>query len=443
MNREELIRKLQELAQELGKETLTQKDIKASEISVYWIGKHFGNMASALEAAGLQPSKLAKSMATSDDELLDYLDDLQRRLGQRPTYLDIDRGGRFSQRIFTGRFGSLENALSQLRERQVSVEEHPAVQPRSREELIRRLQDIAQQHGDKPLREKDIKAYGLSPYWIRKHFKNVGSALQAAGLQPSKLAKSMATSDDELLDYLDDLQRRLGRRPIYLDIDGEGRFSQRIFTGRFGSLENALSQLKERQVSVERRPDAESPSLTNKIIQAIQDHERDWQQRLQDAENRARTLEQRVGTLQQENEELRKELNQSGSILSEVTDNELKKRLHRLGSPPLDTLVREACVTLEDRLGAVSGSYSRLHGVDLVDAALTPGRGTVILSSNAGEQEGVKWLFRGALQYIRNPATHRLHEYPESKARLYIRVIDFLLQLLSEVEPRQGDTERQ
>jgi hypothetical protein len=436
MNREELIRSLRELAQELGKDTLTQKDIKDSEISVYWVRKHFRNMAFAMEAAGLQPSRLARSMVTSDDELLDYLDDLQRRLGRRPIELDIDKEGRFSHGIFSSRFGSLDGALAQLKERGVPVEEHPRVQPRSREELVRRLQEIAQQHGDKPLREKDIKAYGLSPYWIRKHFMNLGSALEAAGLRPSKLARSMATSDEELLDYLDDLQRRLGQRPTYLDIDREGRFSQRIFFSRFGSLENALSQLKDRPAPVEEHPDVQPPSLTDKVFQAVQEYERVWQQRLQDAENQVRALEQ-------ENGELRKKLDQSGSILSEVTDNELKKRLQRLGSPPLDTLVREACVTLEDRLGAVSGSYSRLHGVDLVDAALTPGRGTVILSSNAGEQEGVKWLFRGALQYIRNPATHRLHEYPESKARLYIRVIDSLLQLLSEVEPRQGDTEHQ
>jgi hypothetical protein len=258
MDREELLRKLRDLAQELGKETLTQKDIRASEISTYWIGKHFRNLASALEAAGLQPSKLAKSMATSNDELLDYLDDLQRRLGRRPTYLDIDREGRFSQAIFSSRFGSLDNALSQLKERGVPVEERPRMQPRSREELVRKLQEIAQQHGDKPLREKDIRAYGLSPYWIRKHFRNLASALEAAGLQPSKLARSMATSDEELLDYLDDLQRRLGQRPTYLDIDREGRFSQRIFTKRFGSLRNALSQLKERQIPVEEHLGAEA-----------------------------------------------------------------------------------------------------------------------------------------------------------------------------------------
>jgi hypothetical protein len=254
MNREELIRSLRELAQELGKDTLTQKDIKDSEISVYWVRKHFRNMAFAMEAAGLQPSRLARSMVTSDDELLDYLDDLQRRLGRRPIELDIDKEGRFSHGIFSSRFGSLDGALAQLKERGVPVEEHPRVQPRSREELVRRLQEIAQQHGDKPLREKDIKAYGLSPYWIRKHFMNLGSALEAAGLRPSKLARSMATSDEELLDYLDDLQRRLGQRPTYLDIDREGRFSQRIFFSRFGSLDGALVQLKERGVPVEEHP---------------------------------------------------------------------------------------------------------------------------------------------------------------------------------------------
>jgi len=118
MNREEVVRRLQELAQKLGKETLTQQDIRRSSyISEYWIRKHFKTLASALEAAGLQPSKLAIAMATSNDELLDYLADLQRRLHRQPTGADIDRDGRFSRVIFRKRFGSMQEALRRLKDR--------------------------------------------------------------------------------------------------------------------------------------------------------------------------------------------------------------------------------------------------------------------------------------------------------------------------------------
>lgn len=118
MDQQEVIRRLRELAQELGKNTLTQQDLRTSQhISSYWIRKHFINLASALEAAGLQPSKLAKAMATSDDELLDYLADLERQLGRKPTTTDVDRDGNFSQAIFRNRFGSVPEAVRRLRDR--------------------------------------------------------------------------------------------------------------------------------------------------------------------------------------------------------------------------------------------------------------------------------------------------------------------------------------
>jgi hypothetical protein len=124
------------------------------------------------------------------------------------------------------------------------------------------------------------------------------------------------------------------------------------------------------------------------------------------------------------------------SFLGEVTDTILKERLSRLRSAPLDTLIREAGVILEDRLRIVGEVDSTLHGVNLVDTVLSAERGTLVFSSNPGEQEGVKMLYRGAMQFIRNPPMHKLIEYPESTARLFIRLIDSLLQLLSELGPQ-------
>ncbi len=58
-----------------------------------------------------------KVFATSDDELLDYLADLQRRLGRQPTTNNIDRDDEFSSRIFE-RFGSFSDAIDQLRDQE-------------------------------------------------------------------------------------------------------------------------------------------------------------------------------------------------------------------------------------------------------------------------------------------------------------------------------------
>jgi len=191
-----------------------------------------------------------------------------------------------------------------------------------------------------------------------------------------------------------------------------------------------VSIRRERQVSVEELPDVQTRSLVDKILQTVGEYERDWRERLQDAENRARFLEQ-------ENSELRERLRESSSALGEISDEILRKRIGALLESPLDTMIREAGVVLEDRLRAVGEAGSDLEGVRLVDALLIPEKGKLVFSSHPGEQEGVRMLYRGAMQFIRNPPMHKLIEYPEDTARLLIRLIDSLLQLLSEGEPRQ------
>jgi len=116
-------------------------------------------------------------------------------------------------------------------------------------------------------------------------------------------------------------------------------------------------------------------------------------------------------------------------VKNDIYDSELKKRLLRLGAPHLDTLIREAGVVLEDRLRLVTGP-SDLVGVKLVDDVFDFGNKKLIYSQHIGEQEGVKMLYRGAMQFIRNPPMHKLVEYPIEKAKLLLRLIDSLLLLL-------------
>jgi hypothetical protein len=162
----------------------------------------------------------------------------------------------------------------------------------------------------------------------------------------------------------------------------------------------------------------------------INKYETYWQQNLLEAEKRVKALEQ-------DNRNLREELQKASSILDEITDAVLKKRiepLFKLPSLPLDMIIRDASVVLEDRLRSVGIVGSDLEGVRLVDDLLTPSTGKLIFSSHAGEQEGVRILYRGAMQFIRNPPMHKLIEYPVDTARLLIRLIDALLQLLTEAK---------
>jgi hypothetical protein len=172
------------------------------------------------------------------------------------------------------------------------------------------------------------------------------------------------------------------------------------------------------------------PALAAELLAVVERHIGDWEERVAASEGR-------VSELEEENARLRGELERERSALEEVSDKVLRERLSWLGSAPLDTVMREAGVVLEDRLRAVGRVGGGQHGVGLVDAVLHPERGTLVFSSHHGEQEGVMMLYRGAMQFLRNPPMHKLVQYPESTARLFLRLIDSLLQLLSELGPRR------
>jgi hypothetical protein len=150
---------------------------------------------------------------------------------------------------------------------------------------------------------------------------------------------------------------------------------------------------------------------------------------------RSPQVEDQIEKLRLENQRLRQELQQTHWFLDEIHDAALKERIGRLGSPPLDTLIREAGVILEDRLRSLAPEKKDEYGVKLVDAIFEFGKGSVQVSDRFGEQDGIKQLYRGALQFIRNPPMHKLVTYEEETARILLRLIDALLVLLTEIKP--------
>ncbi len=117
------------------------------------------------------------------------------------------------------------------------------------------------------------------------------------------------------------------------------------------------------------------------------------------------------------------------SFLNEIRHPELKVRLEKLTSAPLDTIMREAGVVLENYIREKVNPDSPNHGVDLVEEALKPGGG-LVFSSHISEQTGVHLLYRGAMMFIRNPPMHKIIDYPESMAQQFLRLIDALMILL-------------
>lgn len=119
------------------------------------------------------------------------------------------------------------------------------------------------------------------------------------------------------------------------------------------------------------------------------------------------------------------------AFLGEIHHPDLRSRLARLSSAPLDTVIREAGVVFEHHLRNKIDSNSSKHGVELIDDALKPG-GQLVFSSHFGEQQGVQFLYRCAMQFIRNPPMHKLIDYPEGMAQQFLRLIDSLMILLDQ-----------
>jgi hypothetical protein len=175
--------------------------------------------------------------------------------------------------------------------------------------------------------------------------------------------------------------------------------------------------------------------LADKVSQIIAEHEAALREELLEAQRR-------ISELEQENEKLREQPHGRRSLLDEITDAALKEQLaplFKLDPLRLDMVIREAGIALEHKLRTESGADSRLYGVELVDAVLKPQKPMITFSSHRGEQEGARMLYRGAMQFIRNPPMHRPMKYAEDTARLFIRLIDSLLLLLPKHEPSQPE----
>jgi hypothetical protein len=174
----------------------------------------------------------------------------------------------------------------------------------------------------------------------------------------------------------------------------------------------------------------ESP-LVNSLLQVLHNYETTSNGKLRESADKITALEQELAQLKRQKTQT--------SISEDVTDKVLKEHLTKVKDAPFDTMVQKAGVILEERLREAGDvSIKSLNGVKLVDALFNPEEGPLIFSEHPTEQEGIKLLYRGAIQYVRNPPMHKLIEYNDETARVLIRLIDTLLVLLKTGAPRSS-----
>ncbi len=174
-------------------------------------------------------------------------------------------------------------------------------------------------------------------------------------------------------------------------------------------------------------------SLANALIQVMHDYETKWEKQLQERDEQIDLLEQEILELKNSFAE--------PTTYGDLFDERLRDRLSKMPNAPSDTIVRESGVVLEHRLREVIDSRRKsLFGVRLVNALFDPEEGGLVFSDHSGEQGGVLDLYKGAMKFIRNPVMHKIIEFQEETAQILVRMIDSLLILLEEGQPRHGDT---
>lgn len=124
MDKDEVLESLKRLSVKLGPDKVVRlEDVRTIPRLSYYVDLHFGKLGNALKALNLSSTPLANKMNVTNEELLSYLTELQKKLEKRPTTLDLRRdstvykkfaNNRFSPNIFKSRFGGFRNALLQI-----------------------------------------------------------------------------------------------------------------------------------------------------------------------------------------------------------------------------------------------------------------------------------------------------------------------------------------
>lgn len=118
-SKEIIIQTLQNLAKQLGKDSLSKKEV-SSHFPLSTINTYFGNLGNALEDAGLRRGDSREHFKDrgnvfSDNELFESLLMLEQELGHEPGHNEYAAGGDYSVRPFRTRFGKWKNVLAHYR----------------------------------------------------------------------------------------------------------------------------------------------------------------------------------------------------------------------------------------------------------------------------------------------------------------------------------------
>lgn len=236
-SKQELITRLQDLANELGR-TPKENDIDKRDDypSSRTYSNHFGSWTAALDEAGLPQPTHERQKRYDDDELVQLLQEAAEELGHAPTQREIiDKDEHPYPQTYMSHFGSWNNALEE------AGLEPNAVGSYEKEELLDRLKDLADEIGHTPSKKEIADSdEHPSPRAYRYNFGTWTNAVEAAGLEPRTRQKydreELISLLQEAADKVDGLLtkkkfRRLDEYPSVL-----------TYRKRFGSWNDAKEE---------------------------------------------------------------------------------------------------------------------------------------------------------------------------------------------------------
>jgi len=259
ISKDEITAEIARLATDGTPPTTDQMDAEGA-YSARTCADRFGTWNEAVRAAGYEPLTTADEY--TEAELLEEIQRLAEAVRSPPTTRDMREHGKYTASVYFRRFESWNDAV-----RKAGFTPHervldPTEQRIPVSELIDELERVGNRVGGRPTSD-DMLAYGqfsVTPY--EKRFGSWNNALEAAGFRPFTGTTEDLFTREELLTELQRLGEEVGRPPTTDQMHEQGRYSTSPYQHVFGSWIAALREAGFEPTTAQLRPHTGS-SATN------------------------------------------------------------------------------------------------------------------------------------------------------------------------------------
>ena len=226
-----LIEEIIELKEELGRSPKKYEMDNKGQYSGTTYTNRFGSWEEALQLAGLEKAPPKKQI--SREELLEHLVELENQEEEFPTSKMMSEIGDYSPDIYRYRFGSWQKAIEKsnvtAKRNQIRI---------SKKDLLTEINRLNEKFNR--VTQKIMKDKG--EYSPRTYYQRFGSWNEALSCSKADINKEFNLSDEQLVDELMRLYKKIGKTPSIPLMDEKGKYSSKVYKSRFGSWNKAIDR---------------------------------------------------------------------------------------------------------------------------------------------------------------------------------------------------------